>query len=212
MSGTAAISAELRQTKGRRAATRLRADGKVPAIMYGHKLDPEMLAIPETELQSLLRRGAHGLIEIDYAGKKESAVIKEMQWDALGKEILHVDFARVAKGETVHVEVTVVLRGNAAGVTQGGVLDFQLHTVHVDCPAENIIETLRVDVSDLKLDQAILVKDLKLPPGIKVTNDPDLVVVQVSLAKQEAEPGETPAGGVEPELIRREAKVEEPAE
>lgn len=202
MAELSVIPAKIRQETGSSAARRLRANGEIPAIIYGHKEEPVPLSVSTELIESLIRHGARGLLELDVAGQKESAVIKEMQWDALGREVLHVDFARVSRTEKVTVEVPVVLHGVAPGAANG-VLDHHLHTIELECSASDILEQVTVNINHLQLNESILVKDLEIPTNIKVLADPEQVVVQVVEAKVEEEEV-AEAGPVEPEVIRRE--------
>jgi len=211
MSKTLSITAEPRQDKGTRAMRRLRATGRVPAVMYGHGQEPQMLSLSRHDFDGLLRHGGHGLLDVTVGAATESAVIKDVQFDAFGREILHVDFARVSRDERVVVEVPIVLKGTAPGVAEGGILNWVLHSVDVECPATNIIEQLPVSVASLHLNQALLVKDLKVAEGLTIQHEPDLVVVQVTPPQREVEPAEVEAAAAEPELIRREAKPDEEA-
>src|SRR5262245_51195554 len=121
MSKSLSIAAKPRTEVGSRAVRRLRAEGRIPAIMYGHGQDPAMLSIDLHEFDGLLRHGAHGLLDVQMDGATESAVIKDVQYDVYGREVLHVDFARISRDERVVVEVPIVLKGTAAGVAEGGV-------------------------------------------------------------------------------------------
>jgi large subunit ribosomal protein L25 len=206
MAELSVIPAKIRRETGSAAVRRLRASGEIPAIIYGHKQDPVPLTVSTETIESLIRHGARGLLEIDVAGQKESAVIKEMQWDALGREILHVDFARVSRTEKVTVAVPVELHGIAPGAADG-IVDHQLHTIELECSAADILEHVTVNINHLELNQAILVKDLEIPSNIKVLADPEQVVVQVIEAPAEVEETEA-AGPSEPELIRREEEDE----
>jgi large subunit ribosomal protein L25 len=146
-------------------------------------------------------------------GKIEKALIKELQWDHLGKEILHVDFARVAADERVEVNVRVELRGTAIGIAAGGVIDQPIHLLAVECLAIAVPDSIRVSVTELQLGQALHVRELVLPEGVKALTDPEAVVVQViaKLVEPEAVPAPEAvvAEPAEPEVIRRERPVEE---
>jgi len=212
MAKTLSIAAEPRTNKGSRAVRRLRSEGRIPAVIYGHGQDTILLSLNQHEFDGLLRHGAHGLLDVRMGDATESAVIKDVQFDVFGREILHVDFARISRDERVVIEVPVVLKGTAPGVAEGGVVNWVLHSVDVECPAENIIEQVPVNLTGLHLNHSILVKDLQLPEGLKVMQDGELVVVQVSPPHREAEPTDIDAGTAEPELIRREAKSDEDAD
>jgi large subunit ribosomal protein L25 len=202
------IGALRRSQKGSQAARRTRAAGNVPGVLYGHKEEVVHLSVEAAALEALLRRGGHGLLELSVDGKAESAVIKDLQWDVFGREILHVDFARVSKDEKIVVEVPLVLKGVAPGLAEGGVLDQPMHSIEIRCPADNIQEQVVVHVNQLHLGGSIFVKDLTLPVGAEALADEDQLVVHISKAKTEEEAaaeGET----AEPELIRREKGEEE---
>lgn len=203
------IKASVRTEHGSRASRRLRDNGLVPGVIYGHKEESVMLAIPKSQIDYLLRHGTHGLLELDVDGKTESAVIKELQWNSFGRDVLHVDFTRVSKGELITVEVPLVMKGTAAGATAGGVVDVQLHSLKIECPADKLVESITINISDLQLGKAIHVKDLQLPEGVRSAVDPDLIVVHVVSKRDEAEPSDASSIGAEPEVIRREGKTED---
>jgi large subunit ribosomal protein L25 len=207
------IPVKIRHARGTRAVERLRREGQIPAVLYGHQLDTVAISVNGETVSHLLRHGAHGLIELDVEGKKESVVIKELQRDAFGREILHIDFARVSADERITVDVPVALRGSPPGVAEGGILNHAIHSVEIECSAATIVQQITVSVNNLHLGQSVLLKDLKVPEGAKVLGDPEAVVVEVAAPKEEAEEAaEAPAEGAEPELIRREAKEEEEGE
>ncbi len=211
MADSVTLAAEKREGRGTRAAERLRKQGRVPAVVYGHKEATVSLSVGRDDLLSALRHGAR-VVDLKTDGSAETALIREVQWDHLGKEVLHVDFARVSKDERIQIEVRIELRGTAPGVTAGGVLDQPLHAVEVECLAVSIPESIRVNVGELQMDGAIHVRELHLPEGVVALTDPDAVVVHVT-AKQvepEAAAAAAPAAGTaEPEVIGRKAGEEE---
>jgi len=208
MAEAVTLTAQERKDYGTRATRKLRKQGLVPAVIYGHKQDTVSLAISAEELNRAVRHGAR-LIELKQADKTEQALIREVQWDPLGHDILHVDFTRVDRDERIEVDVRVELRGTAPGIAAGGVLTQPLHTLSIECLAINIPDSIRVPVGELQLDQAIHVRDLKLPEGVKVLDDPDAIVVQVSPAQEEEAAGAPGAEQAEPEVIGRKAEKEE---
>ncbi len=211
MADSVTLEALKREGSGTRAAERLRKQGRIPAVVYGHKEATVSLSVGRDDLLSALRHGAR-VVDLKTDGNAETALIREVQWDHLGKEVLHVDFARVSKDERIHVEVRIELRGTAPGVTAGGVLDQPLHAVEVECLAVSIPESIRVNVGELQMDGSIHVRELHLPEGVVALTDPDAVVVHVT-AKQvepEAAAAAAPAAGTaEPEVIGRKAGEEE---
>jgi len=209
MAETVELVAQPREAHGSRAAQRLRKKGLIPAVVYGHQEATIAVALPAEELARVIRHNVH-IVDLKTDGKTGKALIREAQWDHLGKELLHVDFARVGADERVVVTVPIEVRGTAPGLTQGGVLDQPIHSIAVECPVVNVPDSVRVNVSELQLGQAIHVRDLHLPEGIKAMGDPDLVIVHVTLKAVEAAAAAAEAAeSAEPEVIGRKAAAEE---
>jgi large subunit ribosomal protein L25 len=208
MAESVTLTAEKRDTYGTRAAQRLRAAGKVPAVIYGHKEATVSLSLPGEELMAAIRHGVR-VIDLKADGKTEKALINEVQWDHLGKEVLHVDLTRVSADERIHVHVPVEVRGIAPGITGGGVLDQPIHSLHIECLPGNVPESIRVNVNELQLGGAIHVRELHLPDGVIALGDPDAIVVHITAPQAEA--GAAPAPGTEqaePEIIGRRVAEE----
>jgi large subunit ribosomal protein L25 len=202
------IATQPRGTRGSRAARRLRKQGLIPVVVYGHQQGTVSLAVPGEEMEKVVRRGVH-VLDLQTGGATEKVLIRDLQWDHLGKELLHVDFARVAADERVVVTVPVEVRGALA--VAGGVVDQPLHSLAIECPVVEVPESIRVNLSGLQVGAMVHVRDLVLPPNVKVMADPDAVVVHVIAKQVEAEaPAAAPAAeGVEPELIGRQKAVED---
>src|SRR5262249_16645318 len=128
------------------------------------------------------------LAELDLGGTTETVLIRDVQWDHLGKEVLHLDFARVSAEEIVETEVPVELRGYPAGAAAGGVVEHVVHSLSIKCPAGAIPDSIKVDIGELQLNQGIHVRDLKLPPDVIVDADPDLLLVHVVARAAAPEP------------------------
>jgi len=213
MAETVTLGANARKENGSQAARRLRREGKVPAVLYGHKEATIMLTLDRDEVTKALRHGARVVDLKPEGGKEEKAFIRELQWDHLGKTLMHVDFTRVSLDERINVTVRLELRGIAPGVSGGGVLDQPLHELEIECLAISIPESIRVNIAELQLGGVIHVKDLHLPEGVTTSVDPEAIVVHVTTPSAEAEPGAIPesGGSVEPEVIGK-AKEEEESE
>jgi large subunit ribosomal protein L25 len=204
---------EPRQPKGSGEARRLRRKGLVPAVIYGHKEATLSLSLPQAELVHAIRHGVR-VVDLRAGGKEEKALIKEVQWDHLGKELLHVDFARVSVDERITVSVPIELRGTAPGVNAGGSLDQPIHELSIECLAISIPESIRVNIHELQIGGTIHVRDIVLPPGVKAMTDPDAIVVHVKepMAAPEAAPVVEGVEQAEPEVIGRPKAEEEEAE
>lgn len=213
MADSVKVAVQPRTTNGSQAARRLRRQGLIPAVIYGHKEDTVSITLAAEEIEKIIRHGVH-VVDLQVDGKTEKTLIREVQWDHLGKDLLHVDFARIAADERVVVTVPLTTRGTAPGVAQGGVLDQPLHSLSVECLAIQVPESIRVNVGELKLGEFIHVKDLVLPEGVKAMTDPDVVVVHVAAkqVEEEAAPAAAAAESAEPELIGRQKAAEEEGE
>lgn len=213
MSESVTLKAHARTGIGSRATAKLRKDGLVPAIVYGHKKDNAAIAVSAEELDRAIRVLHVRMLSLDMNGSAETVLIREVQWDAFGKQMMHVDFERKSASEKVKVTVPVELR-NSPKVMGGGVLDQPLHTLHIECPLGSIPEAIRIDITNLTLGNPIHVKELTLPEGVRVLEGAEAVVVQLKLPGVEAAvaapvvPGAATAA--EPEVIKKEKKVEEP--
>lgn len=209
MAEAVTLTTETRKGKGTRDAVRLRKAGRVPAVVYGHKEEPVPVTVPRDGLLSALRHHTRTL-QLSLGGKNETVLIQEIQHNHLGSEVLHVDFRRVSADERIKTTVEIELRGVAPGTQSGGVLDQPLHSIHVECLALKVPESIRVKIDALMLGQAIHVKEIELPEGVKALDDGDLVVVQVKQAVVQPEPVAGEAGEAEPEVITK--KKEKPAD
>ncbi len=217
------LNAEVRTAHGKQHVRRIRRGDarknvppKVPGIIYGHKEKVVSLTVTSEDLWRVVRHNAR-VVDLKLDGKTEKVLIKELQWDALGKEILHVDFNRVSVDERIRVTVPLQLRGTAPGVNAGGVISQMLHTLDIECLAIAVPDAIRVNVHELQLDQAIHVRELHPPEGVKVFSDPEAIVVQCAkpiieeapVAAAAAAPAEGPA---EPEVIGRKVAEEKEEE
>ena len=204
MSQVVTLKATPRTGKGSRAAIKLRKQGQVPGIIYGHKKDPASVSVSAEELDRAIRVQHVRMLELELGGTPETVLIREVQWDVFGKHMIHVDFERKSRTDKVKVTVPVELR-NAPKATGGGVLDQPLHKLHIECLLGSIPEAIRIDITNLTLGNPIHVRELALPEGVQVLEAPEAVVVQLKLPGVEAEPT-TPDAGVGPEVIKPEKK------
>jgi len=208
----ASITGERRTPGGRHANERVRRRGLVPAVIYGHGEPPETVSLSRHDLELALAHAQH-VIALRIDGREARYLIKEVQYDHLQKTPIHVDLMRVDAGERVRVRIALELRGVPRGVRAGGVLLQPVGDLDVECGLLEIPEAIRVDVSHLELNQSLHVRELELPPGIKVLHDPETVVAVVR-SKREAVAAPAPAEAeavAEPEVIGRVAR-EEPEE
>jgi large subunit ribosomal protein L25 len=200
VSSLVALAVQPRTTTGTRAAKKVRAQGMIPGVVYGHKQDPVSVSVPAKELDHAIRVQHARTFEITVNGKTETVLVRELQWDHLGKEMYHIDLWRVDATERVKVTVPVELRG-IPKATGGGILEQPLHNLHIECLALAIPEAIRVDINNLTLGAPIHVRELTLPEGVKVFEAPEAVVVQLKLPGQEEPEEVTETTAAEPEVL-----------
>ncbi|MBL9125000.1 MAG: 50S ribosomal protein L25 [Planctomycetaceae bacterium] len=198
------LNVEVRNTRGTRHAQRLRQEGGVPGVLYGHGTDPVSLKLSGEQVALMVRHGSR-LVELNGA-VSEKAFVSELQWDTFGLEVLHIDLVRVSEDETITLEVTIELRGEAPGVREGGVIDHVVHQVEIECPVGVIPEKLSLSIKDLHLDGSITADKLPLPPGASLLVEPELVIVTCHTVAEEEEV--TAGEAAEPEVIGRKAAEE----
>ena len=226
----ATLDAEKREDHGKNEARRLRAAGRIPAVVYGRRKAKAPEAVPvAVDPKALMRilhseSGANTLITLKLGGTEARVMVKEYQLDPVTHKLLHADFFELAMDREITVTVPFALKGEPKGVKQqGGLLDFVTRDVQVQCLPADIPERIEVDVSELMLHQAVRLRDLPQNPKWKPLNDPDTMIVHVVVPKAEevaATPeGEaaavaTAAAPAEPEVIKKgkvEKEGEEPA-
>ncbi len=193
------LEAQPREAVGKRNNRRLRAAGSIPAVLYGHGAESVSLAISTDQLEAALR---HGGRVVDLSGcVKEKALIREVQYDAFGTDVLHVDFTRVSADERIQITLAISLRGEAPGAKEGGVVQQVARDVEVECPVVAIPESLAARLTDLGLDQSLLASDLELPEGVLLITPAETVIAQCSVPLEAAEEEEAAEGSAEPEVI-----------
>ena len=205
MSKTAQLTAKSRSELGSRANKRLRDAGFIPGVIYGHKEAVVPVTLPKRDVVNHIDRGAH-LFDVSVDGKSEKVLVKEVQYDHLGIEVLHIDFARVSLDEKVEVTVPLELKGTPKGEADGGVLTQVLSELHIECLVTDIPDIIRQSVAEMKLNDVLHISDLKLPPGVKVLQDGHLIVATVKEVIVAAEA--LPEGVAEPEVIGKKAEDE----
>ena len=212
MEKTLKLNAIIRENTGSKAAAKERKQGRIPAIVYGHKKEPEAISLDEHNLVVGLHHG-HRIMDIKIGKKTQKVLIKDLQYDYLGKNIIHADLVRVDITETVKVTVPIELKGTAKGTQEGGVITEHTDHLEIECQAAHIPESIVVNVTDMEVGDTLHAADVELPQGANLTSSPDILLVTCSLvaaakAAEEIEEEEEPAA---PEVIS-EAKKEEEGE
>lgn len=213
------LEAKIRKESGKEAVRRIRREGLIPAVVYrrGEKSTP--LVLDRKALEKVLRAGGENvIINLNIAGDEKSkgrtCIIKEIQHDPVTGNLLHADFNQISLTEAIKVNVPLATMGEAVGVKQdGGILEHLLWEVQVECLPTQIPQKLEVDVTNLKIGDALFVKDIISPKGIKILNDPEIRIVAVEkpveIKVEEIKPEEAVT---EPEVIKQKKPEEIAAE
>ena len=205
-----ALQAETGRTRGSRASRRLRAEGKIPGVVYGHGVDPLSVAVNRRELRAVLttEAGMNALIDLGVGDQRHLTVVRDVQRHPVRHEVVHLDFVIVRRDEVISVEVPIVLTGSAEEVRrEAGTVDQVLFSLPVLGRPGSFPNELEIDISNLRIGDSVRVDDLALPEGVTTELDGEepVVVAQLSRASLEAdeldaeaaaegETGEEPAG------------------
>jgi large subunit ribosomal protein L25 len=223
------LKAEIRQGVGSKDAIKLRKKGQIPAVVYGHKKEPVTITLNAKSFREGLQQG-HRLMEVEIDKKNETLLVKDVQYDYVGTDIIHVDFMRVDVTELVRVTVPIETKGTAKGAQEGGMVEIHTGKLEVECRVTQIPERIVISVKEMALGDAIHAKDIQLPEGIKLISSPELLVATchvvaevktteeleaelptapevITAAKEEPEEGEAAAEAKEPKE-KKEKKEE----
>jgi large subunit ribosomal protein L25 len=190
------LVANKRDDAGKGVARKLRAAGRVPAVLYGRGADPQPLSVDARELGHVMHGGANVLIDLVVDGEQHLAMPREVQRDHIKGRYWHIDFFAVSRTEKITVEVPIRLVGESSGVKMGGVLEHHLWDVEVECLPTDVPDAIEADISALEIGDSIHVSDLRAPDGAVIISNPEESVVAVAQpqAPVEAEEGEAVEG------------------
>jgi large subunit ribosomal protein L25 len=198
------LSARSRQKAGSAESRRIRRAGRVPAVLYGRSGNSISIDLDAHELSRGVKRISEStIVKVEVEGKAYEAFVKDTQRNIIDGNILHVDFYEVESGVALRAKVSIHLNGNPVGVREGGMLESPLHEIEVECLPKDLPERIDIDVSGLKVNQSLHVRDIPLGAGVKLISAADQVVALVKFAKAEAAPsaeaeaaaGAAPAAG-----------------
>jgi large subunit ribosomal protein L25 len=213
---SASLSATTRTGVGTGDARKLRQGGEIPAIIYGHGRDPQSITVNAREMDRLLSQFSAGstVIDLSIGGAVSKTLIREIQRHPVKRNIIHLDFQQLVAGEKITVSIPLKFVGTADGVrNSGGILEEIIHVVHLRVDPSEIPNHIDVDVTPLTIGHSIHVRDLTLPAGVTVLDEPGATVCVCAAPKTAAEDttaaeGAEP-GAPEPELIRKPKPEEE---
>jgi large subunit ribosomal protein L25 len=202
------LKAEVREQSGSKYAGKLRKSGRIPAVVYGHKQKPVAISLDAHSFIEGLHHGRR-LMDIQIGKDTQKILVKDLQYDHLGKDVIHVDMMRVDVAEMVRVAVPIELKGTAKGTHEGGIVEEHMDHLEIECKATDIPETIIVSVKELGVGDVLHARDISLPEGVKLVSSPEalLITCHVVAAAKTAEEVEEEAPAA-PEVIG-EAKEEE---
>ncbi|AZH79212.1 MULTISPECIES: 50S ribosomal protein L25/general stress protein Ctc [Microbacterium] len=207
MSEDTKVHAELRESFGKGFARRLRAAGKIPAVIYGHGTEPVHVALPGHQVSLIIRR-ANALLELDIEGTSQLTLVKDVQKDPVHQIIEHIDLLVVKKGEKVAIDVPIVVTGESA---PGTIANLDATTLSIEAEATHIPQNLEISVEGLEEGAHITAADVTLPKGSTLLADPETLIVAISVpaapVEDEAE-GEGEAEGEAAAETAEEAAAE----
>ena len=210
------LEAELREELGKVKVKDLRKKNFIPAVVYAEGKDSQPIKVAQRELLRLIHQ--HRLenvvinlkIKDDKGKKARPCLIKDVQYDPVRSNIVHVDFHEISLTKMIKVNVPVAVRGESVGVKQeGGSLEHILWEIEIECLPTDIPKHIDVDVSHLKIGDSVHIKDVTIPPNVKVLHDPEEIIVTVSAPMKEEVPAEAIEGEEkkEPEVIKEKKEV-----
>jgi large subunit ribosomal protein L25 len=183
------LQAKNRQKAGSAESRRIRRSGRIPAVIYGRSGSAVSIDLDAVEFV----KGVKGIsestiVKVEVDGKTYDAFVKDTQRNIIDGNILHIDFYEVESGIALRAKVSVHLFGNPVGVREGGMLENPLHEIEIECLPKDLPERIDIDVSGLKANQSLHVRDIPLGEGVRLLSNPDQVIALVKFAKAEAAP------------------------
>jgi len=207
------IEAQRRSNGGKNVKRRLRQSGRIPAIMYGAGKEPLSIAVDPERVTGILfsESGRNTIFTVSVDGKEHAnAMVKEYQLDPVKGNLIHADFLEIVMDQLLELAVNIEIVGEAQGVKlDGGIMDLVTRAIEVECLPADIPESIKVDVTNLKINDYIRVKDIQIDPKVKILTDPEVVVVTIVPPIKEEVPVEAPVEAAEPEVIKKGKVTEE---
>lgn len=182
MAKTVLLKAEIREQTGSKAVRKVRKRGMIPAIVYGHKQEPVTISLDAHNFLEGLHRGQR-LMDVQIGTKKEKIIVKDLQYDYLGRDIIHVDLMRVDITEMIKVTVPIELKGaaTAKGTHEGGIIEEHADHLEIECKATDIPESIAVLVKEIGVGDALHAGNIALPDGVKLVSSPETLLVTCHL-------------------------------
>jgi large subunit ribosomal protein L25 len=206
------INAESRKKLGGSTALQLRQQGRVPGILYGHGEPSIPFHVKELDLRPLIYTNETHTVSLNLDGTPQRCVLREVQFHPVTDRVSHIDLIIIHANEKIKIEVPVKLVGTAAGVKDGGVMDFSLHKLSIEVLPDSIPEHIELDITNLKIGHSLHVSDLPANANYDIATDSHAVIVTIAAPKAAEEVvAPTDAVVAEPEQIKKGKKEEEEA-
>jgi large subunit ribosomal protein L25 len=189
----AVLAAQVRKTQGKGAARRLRRNNQIPAIFYGPKTEPIMLAVDYPELKRIIMKSASDTmilnleVQSDQGTETRKVMLKELMTDPVKDAFLHADFYEISMDKEITVDIPIRFTGTPEGVTMGGILQHVRRELTISCLPDKLIDSIEVDVSALKIGEALRIDDITLPEGVISVDEGHLAIAAVSAPSIKAE-------------------------
>lgn len=174
------LKAEIREQTGSSQAKKVRKDGRIPAIVYGHNEEPVAISLDAHSLIEGLHHG-HRVMDVQIGKEKQKMIVKDLQYDHLGRNIIHVDLMRVDVTEAIKVAVPIELKGTAKGTHEGGIVEAHTDHLDVECLVTEIPKSIVVNVKDVGVGDTLHASDVELPSGVKLVSAPTTLLVTCSV-------------------------------
>jgi large subunit ribosomal protein L25 len=209
------LKAQLRTTKGNGPARAMRRDGRIPAVLYGPKAEPNMISIGARDLDNILKQGSIGRsiinLEIDGVKGTKATMVKEMQTHPMSQNVLHIDFYEVDMTRKIKVNVPVTTTGKSAGVELGGMLQIIRRELEVYCLPNEIPQAITIDIADLEIGDSVHVNDIETEGDVEIPHEVDFTVLTI-LSPKKAEEAVEEEELEEGEVAEAEAEAEAESE
>jgi large subunit ribosomal protein L25 len=210
------IAAQSRTPGGKNVNRRLRQGGKIPAVVYGPGKQPISVSVDPHDVSAILHSetGRNTIFAVSVDGSEHSnAMIRDYQLDPVQGKLIHTDFLEIAMDRLLELTINVEIVGEAEGVKiGGGIMDFVTRSIEVECLPADIPESIKVDVSHLKINDYVRVKNIQTDAKVKILSEPDIVIVTIVPPAKEEVPAEAAVEAAEPEVIKKGKTAEEGAE
>ena len=211
------IEAQIRTPGGKNVNRRLRKMGQIPAVIYGPGKQPIVVTVNPNEVKTILHSesGRNTIFAINVGGSEQNnAMVKDYQLDPVNGHLIHADFLEIAMDRLLELTVNIEITGESQGVKlDGGIMDIVTRSIDVECLPSDIPESIKVDVSNLKINDYIRVKNIQTDAKVRILTDPEVVLVTIVPPIKEEVPVEAAVEtAAEPEVIKKGKAVEEGAE